>query len=88
MAKGRLASPTSGRCRTVNPPVTVDESFCLKNTSSRPGLKHRIFVAGGNGKLAVIDTQSGKITGSTDIVTKVDQIAFDPAKQFVYCTPN
>jgi YVTN family beta-propeller protein len=47
--------------------------------------RHRIFVAGGNGKLAVIDTQSGKITGSTDIVTKVDQIAFDPAKQFVYC---
>jgi YVTN family beta-propeller protein len=47
--------------------------------------RHRIFVAGGTGKLAVIDTQSGKITGSTDVVTKVDQIAFDPAKQLVYC---
>ena len=46
---------------------------------------HRIFTAGGNGKLAVIDTQSGKVTGSTDIAAKVDQIAFDPAKQFVYC---
>jgi YVTN family beta-propeller protein len=46
---------------------------------------HRIFTAGGNGKLAVIDTQTGKVTGSTDIAAKVDQIAFDPVKQFVYC---
>jgi DNA-binding beta-propeller fold protein YncE len=47
--------------------------------------KHRIFVAGANGKLAVIDTQSGKVTESTNIVEKVDQIAFDPDKQLVYC---
>jgi YVTN family beta-propeller protein len=46
---------------------------------------HRIFTAGGNGKLAVIDTRTGKVTGSTDITAKVDQIAFDPAKQLVYC---
>jgi DNA-binding beta-propeller fold protein YncE len=46
---------------------------------------HRVFSAGGNGKLSVIDTTSGKVTGSVDIVAKVDQIAFDPVKQFVYC---
>jgi DNA-binding beta-propeller fold protein YncE len=46
---------------------------------------HRIFSAGGNGKLAVIDTGTGKVTGSVDIVPKVDQIAFDPVKQLVYC---
>jgi DNA-binding beta-propeller fold protein YncE len=47
--------------------------------------RHRIFSAGGNGKLVVIDTRSGKVTGSVDIVPKVDQIAFDPAGGLVYC---
>jgi DNA-binding beta-propeller fold protein YncE len=46
---------------------------------------HRIFVAGGNGKLAVIDTGTGKITGTVNITTKVDQIAFDPDSHLVYC---
>lgn len=46
---------------------------------------HRVFSAGGNGKLSVIDTTTGKVTGSVDIVAKVDQIAFDPVKHFVYC---
>ena len=45
---------------------------------------HRIFSAGGNGKLVVIDTKTGLATGSTDIVPKVDQIAFDPAGGLVY----
>lgn len=46
---------------------------------------HRIFTAGGNGKLAVIDTQSGRVVDSTDIAPKVDQIAFDPASHLLYC---
>ncbi|MEA3181430.1 MAG: hypothetical protein QOI59_4953 [Gammaproteobacteria bacterium] len=46
---------------------------------------HRIFTAGGNGKLAVIDTRTGQVTGSTDIAAKVDQIAFDSVRQRVYC---
>jgi DNA-binding beta-propeller fold protein YncE len=44
----------------------------------------RLFVAGVNGKLAVLDT-SGKPLGSADIVTGVDQIAFDVAKDRLYC---
>jgi DNA-binding beta-propeller fold protein YncE len=46
---------------------------------------HRIFVAGANSKLAVIDTASGSVTGSADIAPKVDQIAFDSAGGLVYC---
>src|SRR5882762_6540254 len=46
---------------------------------------HRIFVAGGNGKLVVIDTKTGSATGSIDIVPKVDQIAFDATGELLYC---
>ncbi len=46
--------------------------------------KHRVYVGGGNGKLAQIDTQTGTMTDSIDIVQKVDQIAFDPADGLVY----
>jgi DNA-binding beta-propeller fold protein YncE len=46
---------------------------------------HRVFSAGGNGKLVVIDTKTGLATGSVDIVPKVDQIAFDSVGGLVYC---
>ena len=46
---------------------------------------HRIFSAGGNGKLVVIDTKTGSATSSVGIVPKVDQIAFDAIGGFVYC---
>src|SRR5258708_28309351 len=46
---------------------------------------HRIFAAGGNGKLVVIDTKTGSATGSIDIVPKVDQIAFDGTGELLYC---
>jgi DNA-binding beta-propeller fold protein YncE len=46
---------------------------------------HRIFSAGGNGKLVVIDTRSGSATGSIDIAAKVDQIALDAAGGLLYC---
>ena len=46
---------------------------------------HRVFAAGGNGKLVVIDTKSGLNVGSVDIVPKVDQIAFDSVGGLVYC---
>ena len=45
---------------------------------------HRIFSAGGNGKLVVIETKTGSVTAAVDVVPKVDQIAFDPAG-LVYC---
>jgi YVTN family beta-propeller protein len=46
---------------------------------------HRVFSAGGNGKLVVIDTKTGAATASVDIAPQVDQIAFDPSGGLVYC---
>ncbi len=46
---------------------------------------HRIFSAGGNGKLVVIDTKTGSVTDTVDIVPKVDQIAFGASSGLVYC---
>lgn len=46
---------------------------------------HRLFSAGGNGKLAVIDTRTGKLINAIDITSNVDQIAFDAASGLVYC---
>jgi DNA-binding beta-propeller fold protein YncE len=48
-------------------------------------VNHRIFSAGGNGKLVVIDTKTGSVTDAVDIVPKVDQIAFDASSGLVYC---
>ena len=45
----------------------------------------RLFSAGGNGKLAVIDVKTGKVVTSVDITDKVDQIAFDPSTRRIYC---
>ena len=46
---------------------------------------HRIFSAGGTGKLVAIDTATGALIESIDIVPKVDQIAFDAAGGIIYC---
>ncbi|MDB6085428.1 MAG: hypothetical protein JWN43_3309, partial [Gammaproteobacteria bacterium] len=59
-------------------PATLPHGMALD------GENHRIFVAGGNGKLVAIDTKSGAPTASTDIVPNVDQIAFDSAGGLVY----
>jgi DNA-binding beta-propeller fold protein YncE len=45
----------------------------------------RIFSAGGNGKLVEIDAKTGKVTNSSEIAPKVDQIALDTAGGFLYC---
>jgi YVTN family beta-propeller protein len=49
---------------------------------------HRLFCAGQNGKLAVMDSKSGKVLGTADIVNGVDQIAFDPGKNRIYCASS
>ena len=45
----------------------------------------RIFSAGKNGKLIAIDVKSGKTIGSCDIAQGVDEIAYDPSSQQIYC---
>lgn len=49
------------------------------------GKTQRLFTAGNNGKLAVIDMNTGKVIASVDIAKGVDQIAFDPGNKRIYC---
>ncbi len=49
------------------------------------GQTQRLFAAGSNGKLVVVDLKSSKVIASIDIEKGVDQIAFDPASKRIYC---
>ena len=69
---------------------TVRERWTTAPAKSPHGLAldpktHRLFCAGANGKLAVIDSTSGKLITVVDIAAGVDQIAFDPDTKRVYC---
>jgi DNA-binding beta-propeller fold protein YncE len=44
-----------------------------------------LFAAGGNGKLSVLDFASGNVLYSTEIASGVDQIAYDPVNNRIYC---
>lgn len=46
---------------------------------------HRLFTAGRNGKLVVIDMASGKPITNVDIAPGVDEISFDPGNRRIYC---
>ena len=46
---------------------------------------HRLFSAGNNGKLAIMDSLNGKVIATVDIAKGVDQIAFDGGNKRVYC---
>lgn len=48
----------------------------------------RLFSSGSNGQLVIIDLASGHVIGSVTIAAKVDQIAFDPALQRIYCAAS
>jgi DNA-binding beta-propeller fold protein YncE len=45
----------------------------------------RLFSAGNNGQLAVVDVSTGRVISSVAIAQKVDQIAFDAGLKRVYC---
>lgn len=49
------------------------------------GKRGQLYVAGGNGKLVVLDLKTGKVAASADIASGTDQIAYDAAIQMVYC---
>lgn len=48
----------------------------------------RLFSAGANGELVVIDTNKGKTLGSAKIGPKTDQIAFDPGSKRIYAASD
>src|SRR5579871_2840263 len=47
--------------------------------------KQRLYSAGSNGKLVVVDMKAGKVIANVDIEKGVDQIAYDPGNQRIYC---
>ena len=49
------------------------------------GKGQRLFTAGTNGKLVVIDLKTGKVTSSVDIGQGVDQIGYDKSNGRIYC---
>jgi DNA-binding beta-propeller fold protein YncE len=44
-----------------------------------------VLIAGGTGKLVLVDLASGKVLASTDIAQRVDEIAYDPGLHRAYC---
>lgn len=44
-----------------------------------------ILIAGGNGKLVMMNRSSGKVVADADIAARVDEIAYDTEPQTVYC---
>jgi YVTN family beta-propeller protein len=48
----------------------------------------RLFSAGANGQMAVIDTGTGKVIATVKIADRVDEVAFDPGLRRVYCAAN
>jgi DNA-binding beta-propeller fold protein YncE len=44
-----------------------------------------VLIAGGAGKLALIDLGTGKIIASADIAPRVDEMAYDPGLKRAYC---
>ncbi|HEX4200803.1 MAG TPA: YncE family protein, partial [Chthoniobacterales bacterium] len=75
----------------IGPAVnSVIETWSTEPAESPHGLAinpetHRLFSAGGNGKLSVLDSVSGNVVTSAEIASGVDQIAFDPANKRIYC---
>lgn len=72
---------------------TVTEAWSTKPAAKPHGLAmeaktNRLFIAGTNGELAILDAKTGKVTGSAKIAPGVDQIAFDPGLRRVYCASS
>ncbi len=73
-------------------PVTnkVEKTFDTSPATGPHGLAidtktQRLFSAGNNGKLVVIDMKTGKVITTVDIEKGVDQIAFDRGNKRIYC---
>jgi DNA-binding beta-propeller fold protein YncE len=45
----------------------------------------QVLIVGGRGKLGLINLSTGQIVGTADVSPKVDEIAYDPTLQRVYC---
>jgi DNA-binding beta-propeller fold protein YncE len=67
----------------------VTAEYSLGTLTSPHGLAldrktRRLFVVGKNGKLTILDADSGKLLSTVDVVGGSDQVAYDRANQRVY----
>jgi DNA-binding beta-propeller fold protein YncE len=46
---------------------------------------NQVLIVGGNGKLGLFSLSTGKLAASADVSPRVDEIAYDPGAQRVYC---
>jgi tricorn protease-like protein len=46
---------------------------------------HFMLIAGGNGKLVLMDRSGGKVLANADMASRVDQMAYDPQSHMAYC---
>jgi DNA-binding beta-propeller fold protein YncE len=60
-------------------PATSPHGLALDSATGR------LFSAGANGILAIIDIKTGKTIGTAKIAEKVDQATFDPSTRRIYC---
>lgn len=69
---------------------SVSETWSTEPAEKAHGLAidavtHQLFSAGGNGKLSLLDSGTGKVLATADVVSGIDQIAFDPGNKRIYC---
>ncbi|MBV8366558.1 MAG: hypothetical protein JO194_08645 [Candidatus Eremiobacteraeota bacterium] len=68
---------------------TVTGSLALGDVTDPTGIAvdakgHRLFSAGSNGKVAIIDLTSGRLTGTVSVAPRTDQLAYDDALNKLY----
>ena len=82
---------TTSMVSVIDPTTNkVEHDWSVQPATSPHGLAfdpgtHLLFVAGGNGKLTVLDSATGKLITTVAIPGGVDQIAIDPALRRIYC---
>lgn len=91
-ARGRIfqAIKSTNTVQVIDPDsMKVTAEWSLGDLKSPHGLAEdraagRIFVAGKNGKLVILDADTGKLVGSFDVVKNSDQIAYDADLKRLY----
>jgi len=76
-----VIDPATSKITTIwkTAPASSPHGLVLDTTS------RRLFSAGGNGILVMLDPKTGKVATSVAIAPGTDQISFDPKTQRIYC---
>jgi DNA-binding beta-propeller fold protein YncE len=73
--------PTAPRVVESWPTTPADKPHGLAMVDAQ----NAVLIAGGTGKLVLLDLATGKVLASADIAQRVDEIAYDPGLQRAYC---